>query len=105
MERDGWGLVMTLFDFFKDEQIMYYDAECQKLYGTRKYKANKLLTQGLIHKNGDTYIIEPIKGYNKTTYIVKKDGNAYTCTCQHYNRFGTERSHIIACKIKENYYD
>lgn len=92
---------MTLYDFFKDEQIMYYDAECQKLFGSRKYKAKKLLEQGLIHQTGNQYIIDPIKGYNKTTYCVSKEGNAYTCTCQHYNRFGTECSHIMAVRIKD----
>ena len=78
---------MNLLDCFRSETIIRYDAEFQKLEGNQKYKAKKLLVNDLVHKVGDSFVIEPIKGYNKSTYYVRNYENTYTCTCQYYNRY------------------
>ncbi|TSA28606.1 hypothetical protein D4R71_00445 [bacterium] len=58
-----------------------------------QYKAQKLLRLGKIYKVTEgEYAVQPVLGYNKTTYAVKEIMGKLTCTCQKHHHC----SHILA---------
>lgn len=68
------------------EEIQYYDHYKMELKHSQYKKAQKLIELGCIkyNRDGQCFVCEPIPGYNKRTYQLKKriDGT-FTCNCQH----------------------
>ena len=68
-----------------DDPIQYYDHYEEKLKKTQEHKSKKFVEMGCIkyNKEGQTFICEPIIGYNTRTYQMKKklDGR-FRCNCQ-----------------------
>jgi len=69
----------------KAKDVQYYDHYEQQLKQTQIHKARKFIKHNCIkyNKDGQSFICEPIEGYNTRTYQMKKcpDGR-FTCNCQ-----------------------
>lgn len=67
-------------------EVQYYDHYDMELKKSQYQKAQKFVKLGLIkyNKDGQCFVCEPIQGYNKRTYQLKKriDGT-FSCNCQH----------------------
>ena len=82
--------------------IMYWYPEYQKLNNTIKNKARKFIENNCIEQTShNSWVCKSIKGYNKTKYSITLNSfNNFECSCQHFNKEGTECSHIISLKFK-----
>ena len=66
--------------------IQCYDPILKRLKNTQRAKIKKLIENKCIRYVGNnTYICLPIKGYNKTTYIIRRSDIyecGFECNCQ-----------------------
>lgn len=77
------------------KNICYYCAETKELSGSVISKAKKFLEEGKVKdRDFGKYHVEPIEGYNSTTYMV--DLNEKSCNCQYNVMSGRICSHILA---------
>jgi hypothetical protein len=70
--------------------IQYYDAILEKLQYPQKEKIHKIIALGCLHRvHEDLWVCNPILGYNKTAYTLKRgyDGR-FKCNCQGNNKRG-----------------
>ena len=68
-----------------EEVIQYYDHYEEQLKKSQKSKAKKFVDHDCIkyNKDGQTFICEPIIGYNTRTYqMTKKLNGQFRCNCQ-----------------------
>jgi hypothetical protein len=71
------------------DDLPRWDVESKTLTGGKKSKIRRLLKDGLIKMvNKHHFQALPIKGYNKTTYDIKKENGAWGCNCQGYAVYG-----------------
>ncbi len=69
----------------QNEIVQYYDEYEEKLKKTQMQKAKKFIDHDCIKYNreGQTFICEPIEGYNTRTYqMTKKLDGKFRCNCQ-----------------------
>lgn len=79
------------------DDLCYYDHISQTLHGSQKQKALKFNRLKLIQYLGHgAFICLPIKGYNKSTYTMKKAQGEWTCNCQWFVKNSLQCSHLIA---------
>ena len=82
-------------------ELMFYDAERQKLNGSITSKARKFNKLKCIKDVGifpeQIYDVLPIQGYNSTAY--KVDWHGKKCTCQASVREEKTCSHILAVSL------
>ena len=97
IEVDKYCVNKSCHEYKKyEEDLPRWDVACGELKGGGQIsKARKLNRLKRIEESAmqGTYIILPIEGYNKTTYLV--DANAESCTCQFNVRANKLCSHIM----------
>lgn len=99
-------------DELNGKNIIFWSASLRQLEGIKEgtainTKALKFYRSGLVKydKENKVFLVLPIKGYNKTTYIINNRGdNHFECNCQFYNKVSSSWehptcSHIEAVKI------
>ena len=81
-------------------QVQSYDNKTQKLQLPYNYKVKKLLLLGCVVKiNPDYWQCRPIRGYNTTTYDLKRDNSGgFKCNCQGFQKYNN-CSHLKALLI------
>lgn len=88
--------------------VVYWSTSLRKLEGIKegnaiKTKALKLIQLNLVSYDSDskTFKVNPIKGYNKTTYEVNNRGDGhFECSCQFYNQVSKNWEHPICSHIQ-----
>ena len=81
--------------------VQKYDPKKQALEQPYSYKVKKILACGCLKRmHSDFWQCLPIKGYNVTTYDLKRGLNGrFSCTCQGYYKRGS-CSHLQALDLK-----
>lgn len=65
--------------------VCFYDVVFKKVVGSMRSKALKFVKNKLIEYYGsNTWVVEPIKDYNKTPYTVENINGTFVCNCQGY---------------------
>ena len=81
-----------MFGIESPETVQHYDHYEERLKHSQEYKARKFVEYGLVkyNRDGQCFVCEPIPGYNKRTYQMRKtlDGR-FRCNCQ----FTTTQEH------------
>lgn len=76
------------------DTVQTYDHYEERLKHSQEHKARKFVEYGLVkyNKDGSCFVCEPIPGYNKRTYQMRKtlDGR-FRCNCQ----FITTQDHKV----------
>jgi hypothetical protein len=79
-------------------EMCFYDHISQEMTGSQEKKAERFVDLGLIRYIGEnTFICLPVPGYNKSTYIMRRedDGN-FSCNCFYAVKRQKTCSHIMA---------
>jgi len=79
-------------------QVQYYSSHARALLFSQQHKIGKFLEASCIqYQGGGVFICKPLEGYNKTTYVMRKNEQGdFTCSCQHFSKTGTFCSHLGA---------
>ncbi len=88
--------------------IIYWSNSLRDLQGVTegtaiKTKALRFLKEDLVQydRNIKKFLVNPIIGYNKTTYTVNNRGdNHWQCNCQFYNKVSYKWEHPICSHIQ-----
>ena len=82
----------------RPEIVCFWWEEWGRLEGSQRSKAVKFVQNNCVRKlSEDIFVVEPIKGYNKTPHKVYL--KAPSCSCQYNKKYGKICSHIIAVKM------
>lgn len=85
------------------KDMPYWDASVKELKGSRISKARRFNREGSVIPRGLTrsrWVVNPVKGYNKTAYEVNvTNEDEWICSCQYNRRNGRTCSHILACQL------
>ena len=71
------------------KNVQYYSSLEKELKRSQVHKAKKFLEHSCIEydKEEKGFVCKPIEGYNKTTYILKRNKEVeggFACNCQHF---------------------
>ena len=67
------------------DNVQYYSHHTKELKNTQVHKAIKFVQNNCIKYAGNnSFVCEPLIGYNSRTYTIENIGNHFTCNCQGY---------------------
>lgn len=83
------------------DEVQYYDHYEKTLKHTQKYKARQFIKNDCIKYIGNnTFICEPIQGYNTRTYTLLKENGRWTCNCQFFVRMSQKGEDLICSHLR-----
>lgn len=87
--------------------VQYFSHHTGQFEKTQVSKAKKFVEHNCYEYNGDGFFLcNPIIGYNKRTYTIRKGKEDFECNCQFFVTKGQMCSHILGLyyAFKLNYF-